>query len=59
MGGAAGQLLVCSHLGNVEICRALVSHNEGFVLNVFVHSKHVERFNRALRQAGASEIRLI
>ena len=58
-GGAAGQLLVCSHLGNIEICRALVSHNDGFVLNVLVHSKHAESFNRALRQAGASEIRLI
>jgi len=58
-GGAVGQLLVCSHLGNVEICRALVSHNKGFALNVLVHSKHAESFNRALRQAGASEIRVI
>lgn len=56
---APGQLLVCSHLGNVEICRALVSHNQGFVLNVLVHSRHAEKFNQALRQAGADDIRLI
>lgn len=56
---AQGQMMVCSHLGNIEICRALVSHNEGFVLNVLVHSRHAEKFNRALQQAGASDIRLI
>lgn len=54
-----GQLMVCSHVGNIEICRALVAHNRGFVLNILVHSRHAEKFNRALRQAGASDIRLI
>lgn len=54
-----GQLMVCSHVGNIEICRALAQHNRGFVLNILVHSRHTEKFNRALRQAGASDIRLI
>lgn len=54
-----GQIFVCSHLGNVEICRALVSHHEGFRLNVLVHSKHAEAFNRALKEAGASDISLV
>lgn len=57
--GGRGQLLVCSHVGNIEISRALVAHNRGFVLNILVHSRHAEKFNRALRQAGASDIRLI
>lgn len=54
-----GQLIVCSHVGNIEICRALVEHNRGFVLNILVHNRHAEKFNRALAKAGASDIRLV
>lgn len=57
--GASGQILVCSHLGNVEVCRALVSHHTDFKLNVLVHNKHAEAFNRALKEAGASDIAVI
>ncbi|MDO5102365.1 MAG: glycosyl transferase family 2 [Lautropia sp.] len=57
--GRRGQILVCSHLGNVEICRALVDHNQGFLLNILVHSHHAEKFNRALIRSGASDIRMI
>lgn len=58
-GGGEGRILVCSHVGNVEICRALVGHHRGFVLNVLVHSRHAEAFNQALKEAGADDIRLI
>lgn len=56
-----GQLLVCSHLGNIEICRALVNsgHHQNFHLNVLVHSRHAEAFNQALVKAGADELPLI
>lgn len=57
--GARGEILVCAHHGNMEVCRALVSHHRGFVLNVLVHSKHAVAFNQALKQAGADDIRLI
>lgn len=57
--GGRGQIFVCSHLGNVEICRALVSHHQGFRLNVLVHSRHAEAFNEALIKAGADRIQLI
>ncbi|MDO4879586.1 MAG: glycosyl transferase family 2 [Neisseria sp.] len=57
--GGRGQMLVCSHLGNVEVCRALVSHHKGFKLNVLVHSSHIEVLNGALRKLGADEIQLI
>lgn len=56
---ARGQIFVCSHVGNVEICRALVSHHQGFKLNVLVHSLHAEAFNEALMKAGADRIQLI
>ncbi|STZ75708.1 LpxL/LpxP family acyltransferase [Bergeriella denitrificans] len=54
-----GQIFVCSHLGNAEICRALVSHHQGFKLNVLVHSRHAQAFNEALQKAGADRIQLI
>ena len=54
-----GQIFACSHIGNTEVCRALVSHNEGFKLNVLVHSQHAQAFNEALHKAGAARIQLI
>ena len=54
-----GQIFACSHLGNTEVCRALVSHHKNFRLNVLVHSKHAQAFNEALQKAGADHIRLI
>lgn len=59
--GGRGQILLCSHFGNIEICRALVGsgHHPHFKLNVLVHSKHAEAFNKALVDAGADELPLI
>ncbi len=57
--GAIGQIFICSHLGNIEVCRALVREREGFELNILIHSAHAVEFNKALQQAGASQIRLI
>lgn len=56
---AIGQVFICSHLGNVEVCRALVQKHPNFVLNVLIHSGHAVKFNQALAKAGASRIRLI
>lgn len=57
--GATGQIFVCSHLGNTEICRALVRKHQNLVLNVLIHSAHAVKFNQALADAGACRIRLI
>ncbi|WP_027009867.1 glycosyl transferase family 2 [Conchiformibius kuhniae] len=56
---ARGQILLCSHLGNVEVCRALVGHHEGFKLNVLVYGQHAQMFNQALAQAGAGRIGVV
>ena len=60
-GGGRGQILVCSHLGNIEICRALSNsgHHPNFKLNALVHSKHAEALNQALEQAGAAAMPII
>ena len=54
-----GQMLVGSHLGNIEICRALADREQKLTLNVLVHDKHARAFNRLLGEAGATHLRLI
>ncbi|OZI60077.1 LpxL/LpxP family acyltransferase [Bordetella genomosp. 11] len=59
MRAGRGQILVGSHLGNLEVCRALVERGGQLTLNVLVHTRHAEAFNQLLAQAGASRLRLI
>ena len=56
-----GQILVCSHFGNIEICRALVDNpnHSNFKLNILVHNRHAQAFNESLEKAGASSLPLI
>ena len=56
---ARGQMLVGAHLGNLEVCRALAEIGEKVRMNVLVHTRHAEQFNRLLGEAGASHLRLI
>jgi predicted LPLAT superfamily acyltransferase len=44
-----GGLLICSHLGNLDLCRVM-SKRVGLKLTVLVHTRHAERFNRLLAQ---------
>ncbi|MBK4988734.1 MULTISPECIES: glycosyl transferase [unclassified Pseudomonas] len=57
--GSRGQMLVGAHLGNLEVCRALAEIGEQVTMNVLVHTRHAERFNRLLGEAGATNLRLI
>ena len=43
-----GVLLLGSHLGNLEICRALAQFRPGLRLRVLVHTRHAPSFNRLL-----------
>jgi len=45
-----GGLLICSHLGNLELCRVLSTQRSGLKLTVLVHTKHAKAFNRMLAQ---------
>jgi predicted LPLAT superfamily acyltransferase len=45
-----GALLICSHLGNLELCRVLSTQRSGLKLTVLVHTKHAQAFNRMLAQ---------
>jgi predicted LPLAT superfamily acyltransferase len=43
-----GVLLICSHLGNLELCRVLAQRRPGLKLTVLVHTGHARAFNALL-----------
>lgn len=57
--GERGQILVCTHLGNLDVCRALAEMEEKVPLNVLVHNRHVAHFNRLQSEAGDRQLRLL
>ena len=58
---ARGQILLCSHFGNIEVCRAVLNRQDDvtFRLNVLMHNQHSKVFNQALQKAGAHTIEVI
>lgn len=57
--GGRGEILVITHLGNPDVCRAMAELGEQVPLNVLVHNRHVAQFNRLLGEAGDRSMRLI
>jgi predicted LPLAT superfamily acyltransferase len=45
-----GGIFICSHLGNLDLCRVLSKDMPGLKMTVLLHTKHSERFNRLLAQ---------
>ena len=43
-----GALLICAHLGNLELCRVLSQQHDKLRLTILVHTKHARAFNRML-----------
>jgi predicted LPLAT superfamily acyltransferase len=55
-----GAVLLGSHLGNLEVCRVIADLDDAIRINVLVHTKHAEKFNRLLKQTnGNSALNLI
>ncbi len=55
-----GGLIICSHLGNPDLSRALAYRRGGAKLTILVHTKHAEQFNRMLaRLDPASQLNLM
>jgi predicted LPLAT superfamily acyltransferase len=46
-----GGIVIGSHLGNLEVCRALGHHIDGFKVSALVFTQHAVRFNRILSAA--------
>ena len=45
-----GKLLLASHLGDVEACRALAQREEGRVINALVFSENAQRFKQIMQE---------
>ena len=45
-----GAVLIVSHLGNLELCRAISIHQQKVKVNVMVLTQHAENFNKVLQQ---------
>ena len=43
-----GGVLIGAHLGNMDVCRAMSQMRDDIRLNVLVHTRHAEKFNRLL-----------
>jgi len=43
-----GMMMIAAHLGCLEVCRALASHQNDIKLNVLVHTKNAQRMNQLL-----------
>lgn len=55
-----GGLIICCHLGNLDLCRVLAHQVAGIKITVLIHTKHAERFNRMLAQLNpASALNLL
>jgi len=48
-----GAVMIGSHLGNMEVCRALSQKHRNIKLNVLVHTKHSENFNRLIHDVNS------
>lgn len=49
-GGTQGKLLLASHLGDVEACRALAQRQGGKVVNALVFSENAQRFKQVMEE---------
>jgi predicted LPLAT superfamily acyltransferase len=55
-----GGILLTGHIGCLELCQALASRAPGLKLNVLVHTRHAQRFNRVLQRLNPhSPVRLL
>jgi predicted LPLAT superfamily acyltransferase len=45
-----GALLICCHIGNLELCRVMSMRQPGLKLTVMLHTKHAPKFNQLLAQ---------
>ena len=45
-----GAVLLGAHLGNMEICRSLSRANTKVKLNILVHTRHADMFNKLLKE---------
>ena len=60
LGTKKGAVLLASHLGNIELCRAVSAQSRNITVNVLVRTSNAENFNKMLKQLNPeSDVNLI
>lgn len=60
IGKGQGVVLLGSHLGNLEVCRVIADFDKTLHINVLIHNKHAQKFNRLLKQtSNKSQLNMI
>ena len=55
-----GGVFVTAHMGCIELCQVLAEKRQGLRLNVLVHTRHAEQFNRVLnRLSPGNKVRFL
>lgn len=55
-----GAILLTGHFGNLELCQAMANLHDHMPLNILVHTKHAEKFNRLLgSHSGTTNLKFI
>ena len=55
-----GAIVITAHMGCIELCQAIAEQRSGLRLNILVHTRHAQQFNRLLRRlAPDSGVRLL
>ena len=59
VGAKKGQVIITSHLGNAEICKAISTNVDGFEMVVLVYTKGSENFYEIMNKISLGKIRLL
>lgn len=49
-----GGVIITAHIGCLELCRAMAEQRGSLKLNILVHTRHAEQFNRMLKRLNPS-----
>ena len=52
LNAGAGGVWITSHLGNIEVCRAIGQQQAAMALTVLVHTQHAANFNKLLNEVA-------
>lgn len=58
--GGAGAMIIGAHIGNMEVCRALAEKHNRVRLNILIHTRNMEKYNKLLGNvANTTSMQLI
>ncbi|HFD11540.1 MAG TPA: lipid A biosynthesis acyltransferase [Crenotrichaceae bacterium] len=50
----AGAMIIGAHIGNMEVCRAIAEKRKTVRLNILIHTRNMEKYNKLLRNVDTT-----